>query len=353
MFPRRARGSDGRAIPGDFWYNRPVERERSAERHHHGHRLPPRRASRPALLESGGRANRLAAHHVLDAARAVGCFDETLAALAADDGWSAAARDLAAKARPAPIRPAVIAHRGLVRALFEPAMAYKPHAPPFGHQARRPVYELDLATFRGHHHYVARKRVFWGRTPVPVEIPTLDDLAAFAARRPDLERVVIDLKLPADRLDLHARFAKALAPILEAGQLGGDRAVLMHTDAVAVALHRRELGGRCAIAHDVEIVSVAPRASSYSAVESALRLGNGAAALGRPVIGIGSYETYHEVLRRDRARIAEAGRPIELFTWTLDDELELRDAMAIGVDGILTDAPALRRRLVRTYGLER
>jgi glycerophosphoryl diester phosphodiesterase len=42
-----------------------------------------------------------------------------------------------------------------------------------------------------------------------------------------------------------------------------------------------------------------------------------------------------------------------LYTWTINDELEMREIIAIGVDGILTDDPEMLRRLNRAYGFDR
>jgi glycerophosphoryl diester phosphodiesterase len=111
------------------------------------------------------------------------------------------------------------------------------------------------------------------------------------------------------------------------------------------------MGKSYAYTHDVEIVSLAPSASSYSAVEAANRLGNTVASVGRPRIGIDGYDTYLEVLRKDRERIDHSGSGQKLVTWTLNDELEMREVLAIGVDGLLTDRPDLLKSLLKKYDL--
>ena len=100
---------------------------------------------------------------------------------------------------------------------------------------------------------------------------------------------------------------------------------------------------------------LAPSASSYSAVGTANRLGNTIASVGRPRIGINGYDVYKQVLKSDRAKLnevaARGGQPQKLVTWTLNDELEMREVLAIGVDGMLTDDPALLNRLLDLYKL--
>ncbi len=356
-----------------------------------------------AILKDDTRRNRLAAHHVFDAARAGKYLDATLAELKRTHGASPVVNDLIAQAKPT-IRPTVTAHRGglatehaentmpalkaavaagiegievdltvtkdgkivlwhdydqsgIVPAMreagMEPGGAYKPHLPPPDHAARRPIHELNLSSFQANYGYAARDGNIFTNEKSAVAIPTFDEVAAYLKQHPEVKQIALDVKLPPDRPDVQDRFAAALKPILERYGLQ-NRVYLMHNDAGTVRNLKSELGSQYPITHDVEIVSLAPSASDYSAVESAKRLGNSVASVGRPRIGIGGYETYLDVLKKDRAQMkadAAAGRPgpKSLVAWTINDELEMREIMAIGVNGIITDDPKLLARLNRTY----
>ncbi len=352
-----------------------------------------------ALGTSDTRENRLAAHWVFDRARAGGYLDDTIARLRRSHPTNAVVKDLIGQANPT-IRPLIVGHRGLptrhpentlpsIRAALdagadaveiditvtkddrvvlwhdhepggvvasireaglEGGMGFKPHVPPAGHPARRPVHELNLVSLRENYGYSARDGDILTNDRVDAQIPTIEEVARLARERPELKKIVLDVKLPADRPDVQRRFARELKRGLEANGLV-DRVTLMHTDAGVVRNLKRELGDRYAITHDVEIVSLAPSAGDYSAVRSAERLGNRVASVGRPRIGIGGYDTYLDVLRRDRARLDATGSGTDLLAWTINDELEMREIMAIGVDGILTDDPALLARVVRAYRL--
>jgi glycerophosphoryl diester phosphodiesterase len=357
-----------------------------------------------AILESDTRRNRLAAHHIFDRARAGGYLDATLAKLRAAHPTSAVVNDLIAQAKPTR-RPEVIAHRGglasehpentmpcirsaveagadgieiditltaddriilwhdyaesagavpIVRNLgLESTMGYRPVVPDLGHPARRPIYELYLAAVRANYGYAERhplEAVVGAGDRVNVEIPTLDEVARYVKDHPSLKKVVLDVKLPPDRPDVQHRFAAELKKIAERYGLK-DRLVLMHNDAGVVRTLKQDLGSGYKISHDVEIVSLTPSAADYSAVDSANRLGNTVASVGRPRIGIDGSGQYLEVLKKDRRKLDRSAHPQELYTWTINDELELREIMAIGVDGILTDDPKLLERLIEAYKL--
>jgi glycerophosphoryl diester phosphodiesterase len=55
-------------------------------------------------------------------------------------------------------------------------------------------------------------------------------------------------------------------------------------------------------------------------------------------------DLWHELAHVLAAR--QAGRIEEVIVWTVNDEDHLRELVAFGVDAILTDHPALLRRIV-------
>lgn len=353
------------------------------------------RALVPALLCEDTRPRRLAAHRVLDEARAGGWLAPVLEALRASP--NAAVRAVVGQASPTR-RPEVIAHRAdpidaaentlpaiqnaadrgadgveidlcitkdgqivlwhdatpgsliaVVRNLgLEGGQSYRPTWPEVGSPFRRPVKELTLAEVRRHLGYAGKDGA-----PLPgscYTIPTWDEAAALLAGLPSLRRIVLDIKLPGDAPQLAARFAQALRPALDKNGLR-SRVVCMTIEASVVTALKPLLGEGVRFTHDIEITNLLVPGGDHSAVKAAQRLSNTVCSVGRPRVPKlgGEYAYFLGVLRADRARIDQGGLGLPLLTWTLNDELELREVIAIGVDGIITDDPTLlldlRRRL--------
>jgi len=355
-----------------------------------------------AVLQDDTRQNRLAAHHIFDRARGGKYLTASLEKLKQAHPTNEVVLDLVSQAKPTR-RPAVIAHRGgppefventmpAIRAAvaqgieaveidltvtkdgevilwhdyepggivpwmrsagMEPGTQFKPRWPDEGGAVGKPIHDLNWDAVRLNHGYAARDgNIFTEARVTDAVIPRFEEVAKYAKEHPELKTLFLDLKLPPDRPDVQHKFAQALKPILEKYGLEG-RVVLLHNTASVVRNLKQDLGERYPMSHDVEIVSLAPQASDYSAVDSARRLGDRVASVGRPRLGIDAYDTYMDVLRSDRKKIDASGRPMPLYTWTINDELEMREIMAIGVDGILTDRPDILQKLNQIYGFDR
>ncbi|MCA8921323.1 MAG: hypothetical protein KDD82_05910 [Planctomycetes bacterium] len=347
------------------------------------------------LAEEDSDARRLAVHWVFDASRQRGYLSRLLAQLEARQP-NAALRELIAQAQPTR-RPIVIAHRGnpvdfpentlpaivsavelgadglevdlcltlddrivvwhdqapgglvtLARNLgLEGGVGYQPVLPSVTSSKRRPTHELTLAELRANYGYARRRFSPFGFSALKeAEILDFDALAVYLEHTSQLRRVLLDLKLPTDEPALQRRFAQLLRPILRRHALA-DRVVLMNNDPQTTAELKRVLGDEFLVTRDVELPG-----GGESAVSAALELGNCVASVGRPRL-FASYDGYLEILRADRARIEREGLGIELITWTLDDPLELREVLAIGVDGIVTNQPARLVALLEDCRLDR
>lgn len=336
------------------------------------------------------RARRLAAHRVLDRTRALGQLEAVLARLGADPGPGV--RELLVAAAPTR-RPILFGHRGnplhqpentaealesargrgatgveidlcltadgqivlwhdedpddpvaLVRQLSgESGVSYRPWVPSLTSASRRRVSELPLAELREHHGYARLgprgRRAAHG-------IPTLDEVGPLLR---GFERVILDLKIPRRRRVVET-FGRELAQVL--GRHGlTERVVLLSPDERLLRALTPLLPG-CATAQDVEIQRLLA-GGDHSAVATALAGGHRFASIGRPVLPKleGAWDYYLSVLRRDRARIDAEGLDLRLLAWTIDDELELREVLAIGVDGVITNRIDLARELLARLGL--
>lgn len=346
------------------------------------------------LAREDTRARRLAVHWVFDASRQRGYLGRVLTRLR-ERQPNACLRELLAQAQPSR-RPRVIAHRGnpvdfpentlpairsavelgadalevdlcltrdrrlavwhdhspgalvtLARNLgLEGGVGFQPVLPGLLSAYRRPTYALTLAELRAHYGYTERRFSPLGFTAdAAYPILDFDALAAYLERTPQLRQVLLDVKLPTEEPRIQRRFAQALRPILRRHRLT-SRVVIMNNDVETTRTLKQELGDEVRVTRDVELPG-----GGESAVAAALELGNTVASVGRPRL-FASYGGYLEILRADRARIDGEGLEIELITWTLNDELELREVLAIGVDGIVTDRPAQLVALLEAYRLQ-
>jgi glycerophosphoryl diester phosphodiesterase len=223
---------------------------------------------------------------------------------------------------------------------------FRPTFPNLFSANRRPIHELDLATVRKEFGYSGPA----GKSDVP--LPTLGEVARLAREHPELEQICLDVKLPPGRPDLARRMAERVKATLEAEGIDPSRVFLLHNDAATVKALKDGMGAGYDVAHDVEIVSLLPDSDDYSATASADAVGSRTASVGRPRIGVNAYDEYIEVLKKDRARIDAEGGNRKLITWTINDENQLREVIALGVDGIITDNPEGLRRLLARLGLE-
>ncbi|MEM9074425.1 MAG: hypothetical protein AAGE52_38380 [Myxococcota bacterium] len=119
----------------------------------------------------------------------------------------------------------------------------------------------------------------------------------------------------------------------------------MHVDPKVLALLRESLGRRFALCYDHVIGGRRPDPEDHSTALRAREHGTAHAAVGKPFLARKKMRVLTKVLRADRARIG-SGKPRELLVWTLNDEVELRRVIGVGVDAILTDVPGRLRRIV-------
>ena len=213
---------------------------------------------------------------------------------------------------------------------------YEPDVPPVGSPWRRPASELDLADFLAHHGYVPSDDEH-GKTRVPVAL--LEDLFTWARETPELALVCLDVKLgeketgPARSLARFLRDARRSGLIpepLAVAMLCPEKEVLM----AALTESRVEpLGEGTRAFADFEFPGVLDFASRY----------------GASCVSMGARRRFRADFRDELADVLAAraaGRLESVIVWTENDEARLRELVALGVDGILTDEPELLRRIV-------
>jgi glycerophosphoryl diester phosphodiesterase len=223
----------------------------------------------------------------------------------------------------------------------------RPVVPPEGHPMRRPVCDLTLDELRAHYGYA----VVGQDQTVPARLPVLEEVVRWVRTQPRLKAVLLDCKVPPDRKELIAVVAEALRREV-AREPVGVRFVCL-TPYAEVFEVMQEVFPAVMRSFDVEIpAGVFPDRSTLSAVARARAAGNEWASIGRPLFTLGGWWTYRTTIQADLERMREGRRttpplpPAYYVCWTINRTREMRHLLRLGVSGILTDFPALLRRLL-------
>jgi glycerophosphoryl diester phosphodiesterase len=221
----------------------------------------------------------------------------------------------------------------------------RPVVPPEGHPLRRPVCDLTLDEFLAAYGYA----VVGGDRTVSARIPLLEDVVEWAAGRPDLRMVVLDLKIPLGHVGLARIAERRLAEALERHPCGAS---FVWLSAFASVLDEiRGAAPASGTALDVELKPGVWTSGTVTAIGPALEAGRAAAGLGRPRFTVGGWRGYARAVTDDLRRLSGRGvasdAPPRLLCWTINRRSEMRRLLRLGVSAFLTDRAALLRSEVR------
>lgn len=214
----------------------------------------------------------------------------------------------------------------------------RPRVPPLADPFRRPIDELTFAEVREHFGYMV------GDEPAQAEIPTLDELLAWAASEPALGYVLFDVKIPDDRADRADVMIPAVLSAIAARAPSLSYVLLVASETVYERAAPLVPDG--AISFDVDpgaaVVDDADCSESSSA--RALARGSGHASTVIPK-GPGAWSAVQTLLGCDLdARDRRAPPvPTKVFVATTDARDEAACFVDMGVDGVLTNDPASLR----------
>jgi glycerophosphoryl diester phosphodiesterase len=236
---------------------------------------------------------------------------------------------------------------------LEEAVRCRPIAPDLLSPWRKPVHELTLDELRAHYGYGMKSL---GSTRLETTITTFDELLAWAATKPTLREIFLDLKIPSRHLELVDPMLTCIDELLE--RHGTSCRIVYSTPNMPVleALERRSFHPN--YAYDVEApLGFVLRPSRFSSVRVATRFKNAFATSVHPkVTTIAPWTTYKRIIRADvRLRDAHNARnpdvPIERVLCATINEPDLaRCLIAMGVDGVITDAPDAIREAALELG---
>ena len=226
----------------------------------------------------------------------------------------------------------------LARQLGAEGLAYRPEVPAPGSPWRRRVRDLRADDLRSHYGYVPNARAKKpAQGPSRAKVEFLEDLLAWVPTAPSLRHVFLDIKLAEDQ---GAAARDLVALLREAARRFEACAVHLLSPQVEIvdALVAATNGaprGRLAlrVSADFELPGAGSIGPRTGADEASLGCG------GRLWAGF-----RHDVDEALRAR--DRGLVDGVVAWTINERNRLETLVAAGVDGILTDEPALLRSLV-------
>jgi glycerophosphoryl diester phosphodiesterase len=224
---------------------------------------------------------------------------------------------------------------------LEACQRYRPFFP--NGEDRRPVTDLSLAELRLRFGYARRDG-----SPIPAArashgIPTFAEFMAWASNRKQLKVVFLDLKVPDDEVEM---LAPMLADIEQQIKRYPPGFQIIFISPYEVILDRiRETHPEWEFCYDRVLFDAIPTATQaearrFSAVKVAQDYGNQYAAVGRPTaFTLAPFEVYRSVVLEDLRYRHEQALETRIISWTINDPGEMRELIAMGVDGILTDYP--------------
>jgi glycerophosphoryl diester phosphodiesterase len=241
----------------------------------------------------------------------------------------------------------------LARASGRELLAFTPDVPTLISKHRRPIRDLDYGEFAAHYGYRRRKGGLSDLQgdDAPPEVPaaTLDDLFAWIPTEPRLGMVCLDVKLTSRQTDEARRLFRVVAAAVafwrERGLPIPELRFLTPDEDVLAALRLEAADGgphdhRLVIDADFELTGVVDTSRSLGMRHLSMGLGQR--------LWPGFRDEVMEVLR---AR--DSGLFDSLIAWTISDPDRLRELVAAGVDGILTDDPPLLRMIVTEHARAR
>lgn len=208
-------------------------------------------------------------------------------------------------------------------------VAYIANEPAIGHSCRRPISELTYDQFLAHYGYNKRKAAVAqvlaaGEPEIPPE--PLESLLDFAANEPRLVDVYVDVKLRPDQLD----DARELVRVLETSNERARMPTRFHMLSVEVEV--LEAMRECALEVDVYGDFELPGVIEI------------ARALGLRNISMGCGQRPWGGFYREVCDVVPAVDSV--VVWSINDEDKMRALIEAGVDGIITDEPAMLARLL-------
>ena len=222
-------------------------------------------------------------------------------------------------------------------------LLYKPDVPALGSSWRRPVSQLWLSALRKYYRY---KRRVPGRVEekntthrLAIQPALFEDLLAWLRQEHGVRHVFLDLKFAPEQTEAAIALLDRLHGLYTGGSLRPD--LVFHllspqleiVQALVAEAQRVPLPSTLRLYADFELPGVC---------RSTRQLGIRHVSMGcsRRTWGDFRYEIAQVVAARDQ------GHFDAVIAWTVNNEVQLKDLVNLGINGIITDDPALLQRIM-------
>jgi glycerophosphoryl diester phosphodiesterase len=236
---------------------------------------------------------------------------------------------------------------------FEPFMKYRPLPPSFSNEFRRPINQLTLKEFRQHYHFKLKDDV--NGDPVQAEIPTLEEFFEWSVGKENLKYIFLDIKVPGDQADLVLTINGKVQEFKSKYQTKFE---IIHETAepeVLSVMKKHYPEENYLLDSDIP-PGLVLNPKKHSAVNVALEKKNQYALMTRPrQVTVGSWATYRRVIANDIKILAKIlkqrfNSTINYFVCaTISNKSEMKCLVIMGINGIMTDYPAILRTVVEKY----
>lgn len=225
-------------------------------------------------------------------------------------------------------------------------LGYVPNVPALGSPWRCPIRELTWAVFRTHYGYSRRKPTLEemgsGDTPPEAGPARFADFMSWLWREPRVRHVFLDLKLLPAQVQAAILLYRRLYRCCTRNDF--RHGLVFHV----LSPHREVV---TALMAEAQRLTLPPTLRLYADFEYpgvcdvAPRLGVRHVSMGCSRRSWGDYR--HEIARVITAR--EKGHLDTVIAWTINDAERLQELVALGVNGVITDTPALLHRIVTEH----
>ena len=229
----------------------------------------------------------------------------------------------------------------LARQIGGEGLLYMPDVPALVSPWRRPVSQLTLTEFLTHHGYVRSQPGLGedGAEEARVSPVLFEDLMAWLRHERRVRHVFLDLKLAP------AQAEAAIALLHQLRHLAMDKGFRPDLCFHLLSPHGEIVAALLAEARRVSLPAMLQLYADFElpgVCEIAPQLGVRHVCMGYSVRAW--VEFRHEVAQAVAER--ERGHRETVVVWTVNDEAHLHELVTLGVNGIITDTPALLQRIV-------
>ncbi len=237
---------------------------------------------------------------------------------------------------------------------FEPYMKYKPLPLPDAY--KKPINQLTLKEVREHYHFTLKEN--GNGEQVQAVIPTLEEFFVWSVGKEKLKCIFLDIKVPGDEANLVLTIAEKVQEFRNKYHIKFNIVLETAEPAVLEVMKKHYPNNNYLLDTDLP-PGVILNPKKHSAVNVALEKKNNFALMMRPrQITVGSWATYRRVMKSDIkiiARMIKKGldKAINyLVCATISEKSEMKCLVKMGINGIMSDYPAVLRTVVEKYKRE-